>query len=90
MLDRTETTVAQLGAEFDHYCRKLNELNERLSQGRFHLAVLGQFKRGKSTLLNALVGESILPVGVVPLTAAPTEEVTPGVSIHQVEVYAAV
>src|SRR5690606_31127597 len=30
------------------------------------------FKRGKSTLLNALVGEPVLPVGVVPVTAAVT------------------
>ncbi|MEJ2640557.1 MAG: dynamin family protein [Desulfosarcinaceae bacterium] len=44
----------------------------RYCEGRFHLAVLGQFKRGKSTVLNALTGEPILPVGVVPLTAAPT------------------
>ena len=47
-------------------------LLERLREGRFHLAVLGQFKRGKSTLLNALVGEAILPVSVVPLTSIPT------------------
>jgi hypothetical protein len=36
------------------------------------LAVLGQFKRGKSTLLNALLGEPLLPTSVVPLTAIPT------------------
>jgi hypothetical protein len=28
--------------------------------------------RGKSTLLNALVDEAILPIGVVPVTAVPT------------------
>jgi GTPase SAR1 family protein len=33
---------------------------------------LGQFKRGKSTLLNALLGEPLLPTAVVPLTAIPT------------------
>ena len=33
----------------------LTTLRERLAEGRFHLAVLGQFKRGKSTLLNALL-----------------------------------
>ncbi|HEY4960975.1 MAG TPA: dynamin family protein, partial [Terriglobales bacterium] len=33
---------------------------------------VGQFKRGKSTLLGALVGEPILPMGVVPVTAVPT------------------
>jgi hypothetical protein len=34
--------------------------------------VLGQFKRGKSTLLNALLGMPLLPTGVVPVTAIPT------------------
>jgi small GTP-binding protein len=51
---------------------EMSLLLERLREGRFHLAVLGQFKRGKSTLLNALLGEAILPVSVVPLTSIPT------------------
>jgi len=48
------------------------ELNERLAQGRFFVACVGQFKRGKSTLLNALLGRSILPTGVIPVTTAVT------------------
>ncbi|MBK8985074.1 MAG: dynamin family protein [Chloroflexi bacterium] len=51
---------------------RLQELQSRLTAGRFHLAVLGQFKRGKSSLLNALLGEPFLPTAVVPLTAIPT------------------
>jgi len=47
-------------------------LAARVSEGRFYLACIGQFKRGKSTLINALVGEGILPVGFVPVTAVPT------------------
>jgi ribosome biogenesis GTPase A len=47
-------------------------LNERLAGGRFYVACVGQFKRGKSSLLNALIGEAILPVGVVPITTAVT------------------
>jgi len=58
--------------EFKSSKEKLSELLSRLNKGRFHLAVLGQFKRGKSTLVNALLGENILPVAVVPLTAIPT------------------
>lgn len=50
----------------------LSGLAERLRERRFHLAVLGQFKRGKSTLLNALLGQPLLPTAVVPLTAVPT------------------
>lgn len=37
-----------------------------------HLAVLGQFKSGKSSLINSLIGAEILPVGVVPVTAIVT------------------
>jgi GTP-binding protein EngB required for normal cell division len=47
-------------------------LAERLGEQRFHVACVGQFKRGKSTLVNALVGEPILPTGVVPVTTVPT------------------
>ena len=45
---------------------------ERIAEGRFYVACVGQFKRGKSTLLNALIGGPILPSGVVPVTAVPT------------------
>ncbi|MEE4607882.1 MAG: dynamin family protein, partial [Desulfobacteraceae bacterium] len=72
LLQQAAGAVADLGTEFFHHQSRLVDLSARLAEGRFHLAVLGQFKRGKSTLLNALVGEDILPVGVVPLTAAPT------------------
>jgi predicted GTPase len=54
LLEQTAAMVAKLGTEFDHYPCKLNELNSRYAEGGFHFAVLGQFKRGKSTLLNAL------------------------------------
>jgi GTP-binding protein EngB required for normal cell division len=47
-------------------------LLERLAEGRFYVACVGQFKRGKSTLLNALVGQPLLPAGVVPITTAVT------------------
>jgi GTPase Era involved in 16S rRNA processing len=45
---------------------------ERVAEGRFYVACVGQFKRGKSTLLNALIADSILPTGVVPVTTVPT------------------
>jgi GTP-binding protein EngB required for normal cell division len=47
-------------------------LAERVTEGRFYVACVGQFKRGKSTLLNALVDQSILPTGIVPVTAVVT------------------
>ena len=36
------------------------------------VAVFGQFKSGKSSLLNAIIGKPLLPVGVVPVTAVVT------------------
>jgi GTPase Era involved in 16S rRNA processing len=36
------------------------------------VAILGQFKSGKSSFLNSLIGKPILPVGVIPVTTAIT------------------
>jgi GTP-binding protein EngB required for normal cell division len=49
-----------------------DELMGKLAEDCFTLAVLGQFKRGKSSLMNAIVGRELLPVGVLPLTSAIT------------------
>jgi Dynamin family len=51
---------------------EIDRLRERLREGRFFVMCVGQFKRGKSSLLNALVGDSVLPVGIVPVTAVVT------------------
>jgi Dynamin family len=47
-------------------------LAARTEQGLFYVACIGQFKRGKSTLLNAILGEPVLPAGVVPITSVVT------------------
>jgi GTP-binding protein EngB required for normal cell division len=60
----------ELGAE--PVAEEARELAARVSAGRFYVACVGQFKRGKSTLLNALVGHAVLPTGFVPVTAVPT------------------
>ncbi len=52
--------------------REAESLADRIAGGRFYVACVGQFKRGKSTLINALVGEAVLPAGVVPVTSAVT------------------
>lgn len=45
---------------------------ERLEKNRFNLVVFGEFKRGKSTFVNALLGRDLLPRAVVPLTSIVT------------------
>jgi hypothetical protein len=47
-------------------------LAQRTGEGRFYIACIGQHKRGKSTLLGALLGDRVLPTGVLPVTAVPT------------------
>ncbi len=41
----------------------------KLAEGRFHLVVVGEFNHGKSSFVNALLGASVLPIGVTPTTA---------------------
>jgi GTP-binding protein EngB required for normal cell division len=69
-LSRMVAIANELGA--DSIAVEAADLAQRVAQGRFYVACVGQFKRGKSTLLDALVGEPILPTGVIPVTAVPT------------------
>ncbi|BBB32686.1 conserved hypothetical protein [Thermotomaculum hydrothermale] len=72
-IEKSKSVIGNLkGDFFENELKKLTLLEERFSEGRLNLAVLGQFKRGKSTLLNALLGVDVLPSAVVPLTAIPT------------------
>jgi GTP-binding protein EngB required for normal cell division len=65
------TDLAQeLGAE--PVAEEAREVAARVVEGRFYVACVGQFKRGKSTLLNALVGCTVVPTGFIPVTAVPT------------------
>lgn len=48
---------------------RLSLASEHLRQGVFRLLVLGDMKRGKSTFLNALLGQNLLPSDVNPCTA---------------------
>jgi GTP-binding protein EngB required for normal cell division len=50
----------------------LDALRGRLAERRLRVLVAGEAKRGKSTLINALLGRALLPMGVTPLTALAT------------------
>ncbi len=67
---RLADLAQELGA--GSVANEARELAERVSEGRFYVACVGQVKRGKSTLLNALVGYEVVPTGFVPVTAVPT------------------
>jgi GTPase Era involved in 16S rRNA processing len=69
-LERLAAIADSFGAE--KVAADAHALAERVVEGRFFVACVGQFKRGKSTLQNALVGADILPTGIVPVTTVPT------------------
>src|SRR6266536_266247 len=72
-----EASLAQLGDAADllglpDVAGQVGEASRRLAGLELEVAVVGEFKRGKSTLLNALIDAEVLPAGVLPLTAVPT------------------
>ena len=67
-LAKLETYAEKLGMENSRVT--LRELNEHIKHDRFNLAVLGEFRRGKSTLINALLRTPLLPSDIVPTTAS--------------------
>jgi GTP-binding protein EngB required for normal cell division len=62
--------LAALGTERDR--EQLAAVLDRLDAARLRVLVVGEAKRGKSTLVNALLGREVLPSGVTPLTAVAT------------------
>ena len=71
LIERQGQIAAKL--ELDDERRALEELNARLADESFKVLVLGDFSRGKSTFINALCGEKVLPVSMTPTTAVITE-----------------
>ncbi len=78
-LNQMVQRLSQLDPQSDNgslgLSQELNDLKlatHNLQQGIFRLMILGDMKRGKSTFLNALLGEPILPSDVNPCTAVLT------------------
>jgi uncharacterized tellurite resistance protein B-like protein/GTPase SAR1 family protein len=51
---------------------EIEKVSQKLQAQRFRLAVVGEFSQGKSTLLNALLGEEIQPVREIPCSGTVT------------------
>ncbi len=66
IITRLEGSVRDAGS------KSLEETQRKLEEEAFNLVVLGEFKRGKSTFINALLGRQILPTAIVPLTSVVT------------------
>ncbi|HEY9627848.1 MAG TPA: dynamin family protein [Coleofasciculaceae cyanobacterium] len=74
LLNQVETAGAKASGklELTHNIATLQTTSAALRQGVFRLLVLGDMKRGKSTFLNALLGQNLLPSDVNPCTAVLT------------------
>jgi GTPase SAR1 family protein/FtsZ-binding cell division protein ZapB len=66
-----ESTAAAASGKLglDQEISDISIAGKNLRQGAFRLLILGDMKRGKSTFLNALIGENLLPSDVNPCTA---------------------
>jgi len=71
-LEGLERCVEELGTLGAISVEVIEDLRLKLASHRFDLVVAGQFKRGKTSLVNALLGADLLPVAVVPLTSIVT------------------
>lgn len=66
-LDTLEGIASDL--EFDEIRDSIGDSRSRLANEQFIVTVLGEFSRGKSTLINAFLRTPLLPTGVTPTTA---------------------
>ncbi len=64
---------AWMGLDADpNVVRVSRDFFARLAEDRFNVVVVGRFNRGKTSLMNAMLATTRLPVGVVPLTSVIT------------------
>jgi small GTP-binding protein len=64
--------VASAPKDLEAVSQGAPELFARLAEDRFNLLIVGRFSRGKSSLMNALLGVDRLPTGILPLTSVIT------------------
>jgi len=68
LLERLATALARFGGDVEpEDLRRFREARDQLT-GLFLLVVAGEFNAGKSSFINALLGERVLPEGVTPTT----------------------
>ena len=74
-IQKTTKSVQQLFEQYE-LCRlqanQIGTLVQKLERQEVTIAVIGQFKRGKTSMVNSILGNKYLPVGIVPITSAVT------------------
>ncbi|CAN5378912.1 hypothetical protein BH11CYA1_BH11CYA1_22720 [soil metagenome] len=74
LLIQVASILSELGIERKEpaLAKRASDFCQKVESATFNLAVVGEFKRGKSTLVNALIGANLLPMAVIPLTSIAT------------------
>jgi len=70
VLRKLESVISEHGLV--EFRSTLSMILDRLEDNSFEIAIFGRVSSGKSSLLNAMLGIDVLPVGVTPITAVPT------------------
>jgi len=70
VLKKLESVISEHGLV--EFRSTLSMILDRLEDNSFEIAIFGRVSSGKSSLLNAMLGIDVLPVGVTPITAVPT------------------
>ena len=68
LLVRIQEMLILLNADNSLLTRIIDN-KELIKSKKYNVAVMGEFKKGKSSLINALLGSNILPADVTPTTA---------------------
>jgi GTP-binding protein EngB required for normal cell division len=71
LLSKIEKIVADRGLV--EFRSTIGSILDRAEDRTFEIAVFGRVSSGKSSLLNAILDAEVLPVGVTPITAVPTQ-----------------
>ena len=69
LLELLQRAVGALDLPLEHELgREVQAVAHRLNHPSYRIAVFGPFNYGKSTLLNAILGEKALPIDLIPTT----------------------
>src|SRR5690349_3233184 len=71
LINRQKSVFQGIGLK--EQVKAMEELASQVQSDNFKVLVMGEFRRGKSTFINAMLGEKVLPSLAIPTTAIITE-----------------
>ncbi len=68
LLTDLAAALAEMGETTEEDRQRLQDVAQDLRDAFFMVAIIGEFNAGKSTFVNALLGDELLPMGITPTT----------------------